>query len=83
MGKQLRLSDLRKGQRALVSGIAADDFTASKLRAIGFTDGTEVECRGSGIFSDPSAYLVKGVLIALRKKNADKIKCIRTESDAS
>ena len=44
-----------------------------RLLDIGMIPGTEIFCAGRSPFGDPSAYLVRGKLIAIRKKDAKRI----------
>mgnify|MGYP001171436853 CR=1 FL=1 len=69
------LSDLIPGQRGLITGI--DDncqgIERSRLLDMGFVPGTVVEAAIRSPFNDPTAYMVKGGLIALRRNQASKI----------
>ena len=69
------LSELIPGQKAYINSI--DDncqgIERKRLMDLGFVPGTLVEVAVSSPFSDPTAYRVKGGLIALRKTQASKI----------
>ena len=80
MDKTIPLSDLREGERAVIHMLKTDDSTAARLRGIGFSEGTEVFCAGSGLFKDPAAYRVKGALIALRYRDARGVLCRKGEN---
>jgi Fe2+ transport system protein FeoA len=69
------LSELVPGQKALVSGIdtSCQGIERKRLMDLGFVPGTLVEATISSPFSDPTAYRVKGGLIALRRSQASKI----------
>lgn len=69
------LSELMPGQKALINGINADcqGIERKRLLDLGFVPGTLVEVAVSSPFRDPTAYRVKGGLIALRKIQASKI----------
>lgn len=44
-----------------------------KLQDMGFLQGSLVECAYRSPFGDPTAYFVKGVLIAIRSEEAGNI----------
>ncbi len=69
------LSDLIPGQKAFINGIdeACHGIERKRLMDLGFVPGTLVEVAVSSPFRDPTAYRVKGGLIALRKSQASKI----------
>ena len=68
----IKLSDLRPGACAVIVNI--DDKgrgIKKRLRDIGFADGEEIKCRFSSIAGDPTAYLIRGCVIALRRADGD------------
>lgn len=69
------LSELIPGQKGTIKSIAADCFGIERQRLmdLGFVPGSVVEVEISSPFSDPTAYRIKGGLIALRKTQASKI----------
>lgn len=44
-----------------------------RLLDIGLVEGTEVECLGRSPGGDPSAYLIRGAVIAVRAEDARKV----------
>ena len=44
---------------------------------IGMIEGTKVEKKYESYWNDPAAYYVRGAVIAIRKKDAQKIKVER------
>lgn len=78
MGKRIPLAELKKAESAIITEICSDALRA-RLHDMGFSEGTKAVCAGSGIFGDPSAYLIEGALIALRRRDAEMILCERTE----
>ena len=70
------LSELFPGQKARIESISDDcqGIERHRLMDLGFVPGTVVEVAIKSPFSDPTAYLVKGGLIALRKAQASKIR---------
>jgi DtxR family Mn-dependent transcriptional regulator len=69
------LSELMPGQKAFINGIDENcqGVERNRLMDLGFVPGTLVEVAVSSPFRDPTAYRIKGGLIALRKNQASKI----------
>ena len=71
-----RLCELEVGE----VGIITDNLSCSDIRRrfldIGLIDGACVECVGRSPLGDPSAYLVKGAVIAIRKNDCTKINVV-------
>ena len=60
------LSDLAPGQRGNVRALGATGAMRRRMLDIGLAPGTEVECLGRSPAGDPSAYLIRGAVIAIR-----------------
>ena len=60
------LSDLAPGQRGTVRALGATGAMRRRMLEIGLAPGTEVECLGRSPAGDPSAYLIRGAVIAIR-----------------
>ena len=60
------LSDLAPGQRGTVRALGATGAMRRRMLDIGLAPGTEVECLGRSPAGDPSAYLLRGAVIAIR-----------------
>ena len=69
------LSELIPGQKAFIKRISDDcqGIERQRLMDLGFVPGSLVEVAVSSPFRDPTAYRIKGGLIALRKIQASKI----------
>lgn len=67
------LADLSKNERGKVSELTATGSIRRRLRDLGIVNGTTIVCQGVSTHGDISAYFVKGAVIALRKKDAEKI----------
>lgn len=72
MEKQ-RLCDVRPGESAVVCSLAAADSIRRRFLDIGLTENTRVECLGRSPGGDPSAYLIRGAVIAIRREDCKKI----------
>jgi ferrous iron transport protein A len=62
------LSRLSPGQKAIVIKIENENQSRNRLLDLGFIEGVRVELVLTGPFGDPSAYDIRGALIALRKE---------------
>lgn len=71
----VRLSSLQPGERAKVISISRESRGDSRRRLLdlGFVSETDVQVDLTNPLGDPTAYLIKGATIALRKQQADKI----------
>ncbi|MHC4342150.1 MAG: metal-dependent transcriptional regulator [Planctomycetota bacterium] len=73
--EEVRLSSLRPGERATVTGIlpACRGMQLRRLLDLGFVPGTAVEAELESPNGDPIAYRIRGTLIALRREQADLV----------
>ena len=67
------LSDMKKGDSAVIERLETKGELRQRLMDIGFVDGTKVKCVRISPFGDPKAYLLRGAVIALRKEDAESI----------
>lgn len=68
-----RLSELPMGEWARVSMLMSNRDLRRRLLDIGLSPGTRVRCVGKSPLGDPRAYFVRGVRIAIRQSDADKV----------
>lgn len=68
------LNELTPGARAVVTGIRQEGEMRRRLREIGLTDGSVVECLGKSPSGDPTAYLIRGAVIAIRAKDSRNVR---------
>ena len=73
MSQIRRLGELKPGEKAAVLEIDAQDEMGRRLVDIGLIEGTVVECLGESPLGDPCAYLIRGAVIALRRKDSGKV----------
>ena len=80
-----RLSGLTPGQKAKVVGISAliRGIERRRMLDLGILPGTVVEAELRSPSGDPTAYRIRGALIALRKEQADLIHVHRLNNGAS
>lgn len=68
---EIRLTELHPGETGMITGIEENDRGLSgRLRDLGFTENTPVTCVRTAPLGDPSAYRIRGTMIALRRKDA-------------
>ena len=60
------LCDLAPGQHGVVTAVTAGGSIGRRFLDIGLTPGTVVSCVGRSPCGDPSAYLIRGAVIAIR-----------------
>ncbi|MBQ8509598.1 MAG: ferrous iron transport protein A [Clostridia bacterium] len=63
------LSDLLPGEAACIDSLAISPLR-TRLYDLGMVAGTRVECVARAPFGGPSAYLIRGAVIALRHEDA-------------
>ena len=67
------LCDLLPGQCGVVTSLLTTGSMRRRLMDMGLVEGTLVECVGVSPWGDPSAYCVRGAVIALRKKDSQTV----------
>ncbi len=73
MKQRLCLANLRQGQSAVVTEVRLDGAMRRRLYDLGLIPGTCVERLQAGPAGSPLACVVRGAVIALRRKDAAKI----------
>lgn len=69
----MNLSDILPGQTARVARLCAGGSIRRRLLDIGLIEDTPVECLGRSPLGDPSAFLIRGAVIALRREDLQNI----------
>lgn len=79
------LAELRKGQRARVAGLSPACRGAERRRLLdlGFVPGSTVEVEMVSPAGDPTAYRIRGTVIALRREQARLIRITTQEAIAA
>ncbi|MDD4690635.1 MULTISPECIES: FeoA family protein [Eubacterium] len=70
------LSELKPGQRGVVSSIDLKGLMRRKLLDMGVTPGVEVYVDKVAPFGDPIEIHLRGYALSLRKKDAEKIRIV-------
>ncbi len=73
MKQYFSLPDLRPGERGRVRALMNEGSIRRRLLDIGLIENTVVECLGYSPAGDPGAYLIRGAVIAIRAKDAQRI----------
>lgn len=73
MDTTVTLAALRPGQRARVAAVAGEAAMRRRLLDMGLIPGTAVACVAASPAGDPSAYLIRGAVVALRRRDAAEV----------
>ncbi len=73
MNQKMCLGDISPGETAFISTLNTTGSMRRRFLDIGLIEGTQVECVGRSPLGDPSAYLIRGAVIALRKDDCKNI----------
>lgn len=73
MNKIFPLTDLKIGETATVKALYANDTIKRRLLDIGVIEGTRIECIMKSPWNDPTAYQIRGAIIALRCEDSKNI----------
>ena len=68
-----RLSQLRRGECAVLANIELPEELAERLMVMGFLPGVELRPAGGAPGGDPRVYRVDGVEVALRRDTAERL----------
>jgi ferrous iron transport protein A len=74
--KNCKLSELEQGTRAKVLDINPYRAIGERLRCLGLVKGTEVTCLQKSPLGDPTAFLIRGAVIAIRNEDSS---CVQVE----
>ena len=69
----LRLSDLKVGEKGVVSRVVGDRATRRRLLDMGLTRGTEVVVVRKAPLGDPIELLLKGYNLSLRRSECENV----------
>jgi ferrous iron transport protein A len=68
-----KLTSLKPGESGRVLALRSEGFERRRLLDLGLTPGTVVECEYPSPMGEPTAYRVRGALIALRREQGNQI----------
>lgn len=67
------LSSLPVGKSGVVYSLSVSGSDRRRFLDLGIVSGTEISALHTSPFGDPTAYLIRGAVIALRQEDAAKI----------
>ena len=79
----ITLDKLEVGKRGRVVDIALPEAMRHRLFDLGFARDTIVECVGRSPMGDPSAYFVRGTVIAIRAADAKGVRLFGGDIDGA
>lgn len=68
-----RASDLKVGEKAIITDVDNSHPSSHRILEIGFTPGQEIELVNISVFNDPIALSIRGTIIAIRRNEASCI----------
>ena len=71
--KNKTLTDLKPGQKCIIVKLKSPEHMRRRLMDVGLIADTCVECIGKSPLGDPSAFLIRGAVIALREEDSRSI----------
>lgn len=74
MSNLASLNDIKPGQSAVVTRIDARGSMRRRFLDLGLIENTNIECVGRSPAGDPSAFLIRGAVIAIRSEDCEDIK---------
>jgi ferrous iron transport protein A len=74
MNEIISLCDIRPGQEGVVCEVGTPGAMRRRFFDIGLTRNTLVRCVGRSPSGDPSAYLIRGAVIAIRAEDCRGIR---------
>lgn len=69
MQNSISMMYLRPGEKAIVKELRTEGAMRRRLMDIGLVKNTPVECLGRSPCGDPSAFLIRGAVIAIRSED--------------
>lgn len=67
------LSGLSEGEDARIHALRLSGSIRRRLQDLGLVAGTRVTCIQRAAAGDPTAYLIRGAVIALRREDSDGV----------
>jgi len=67
------LAQMNQGESAIVCTLVSTGSIRKRLMDIGLVPGTKVECLQKSPLGDPTAFFIRGAVIALRCEDSSKV----------
>ena len=71
------LSSLEEGEQCRVRSLLLEGVMRSRLSDLGLIEGTRVMCLQRSFSGDPTAFLIRGAVIALRSEDSSRVEVER------
>lgn len=72
----MSICSLKHGEKGIIASIEGDSKLVKRLFALGCIEGTEVKLKRTAPLGDPLIINFRGFDLAIRKRDAEKIKLI-------
>ncbi len=79
----ISLDRLEPGRSARIMEIDGESGAARRLREFGLIPGGMIRCRMRSAGGDPTAYEIRGTVIAIRREDAARIRVCRNDEAAA
>ena len=79
MKEIVRLDQIAPGESATVYALQNEGSIRRRLSDIGLIEETPIRCVGRSPLGDPTAYLIRGAVIAIRREDARQILVVRCD----
>ncbi len=73
MNRDMTLDFLHPGEFAVIKKLSSTGSMRRRLLDIGLINDTVVECVGKSPLGDPSAFMIRGAVIAIREEDCKDI----------
>ncbi len=73
MENNISLNKINLNKKYIIEKVLLDEHTKKRIYDLGMIENTIIEAVYKSPFNDPIAYLVRGAIIAIRNKDAEKI----------
>ena len=77
----LSLNDIQPGGQGIVRQVNTEGSMRRRLLDIGLVQNTKIECLGRSPLGDPSAFLIRGAVIALRAEDCRDVLIEKTNNE--
>ncbi|MFW5976635.1 MAG: FeoA family protein [Bacillota bacterium] len=69
----MKLTDLENGDKVSITKLSANGKKRRRLLDLGLIPGTKIKAIRKSPSGDPTAYLIRGSILALRKEETDLV----------
>ncbi len=73
MNNNISLDKANLNEKYYIEKVLLDEHTKKRIYDLGMIENTVIEALYRSPFNDPTAYLVRGTIIAIRNEDAKKI----------